>query len=180
MNQKLDRFRKYLNRYQKLVKKNAANFVDERLAEDVAQETFIKMYEHMDFLVDDTVKQWLIVVSGNIAKDYLKKGGSITLNPMEPEKLDEYMERCCESAEECFERESRQKAARELLRTACNLLYERNPLWYYILVDSCMLGMSSSQIGEVFHMTAGNVDVTKTRARQYLRKVLGKDYQELF
>lgn len=180
MNQKLDRFKQYLNRYQKLVKKNAANFVDERLAEDVAQDTFIKMYEHLDFLKDDTVKQWLIVVSGNIAKDYLKKGGSVTLDSMEPWKINECIDRCCESAEESFERESKQKAARELVRTACNLLYEKNPQWYYVLLDSCMLGMTSAQIGEVFGLTPGNVDVIKSRARQYLRQVLGKEYQEFF
>ena len=45
MSQKLEKFHKYLNLYQKLIKKNAGQFVDGQLAEDVAQETFIKMYE---------------------------------------------------------------------------------------------------------------------------------------
>lgn len=43
MNQKLEKFHRYMNLYQQLVKVNAGRFVGEQLSEDVAQETFIKM-----------------------------------------------------------------------------------------------------------------------------------------
>lgn len=180
MSQKLDRFHKYLNLYQKLVKVNAGNFVDDQLAEDVAQETFIKMYEHLDFLEDDSVKQWLIVVSGNIAKDYLKKGGKISTDFIETQELEFQVEERVESAEQSFERTERQKAARRLCEAACNLLYDKNPNWYYVVVDSYILDMSSAQIGKVLGMTTGNVDVIKCRAREYLRKKLGKELKEFF
>lgn len=180
MNQKLDKFHKYLNLYQKLVKRNAGNFVGDQFSEDVAQETFMKMFQHLDFLEDDMVKQWLIVVSGNIAKDYLKKGGKYETQPMNPESLEAYLGQWCESAEESFEKEYKQKAARELCRTACNLLYEKNPNWYYIMIDSCLLEMTSEEIGKVLNLSTGNVDVMKSRARGYLRKVLGKEYYDFF
>ena len=180
MNQKLERFHKYLDLYQKLVMVNAGKFVDSQFKEDVAQETFLKMYERLDYLKDDTVKQWLIVVSGNVAKDYAKKGGAVDVQSMEPGELLEQIVECSESAEASFEREAKQKAARELIRTACNLLYEKNPNWYYILIDSCMAGMSSVQIAEVLHTSTRNVDVMKHRARKYLQKMLGKQYQEFF
>lgn len=180
MNQKLDKFHKYLNLYQKLVKVNAGKFVHEQYAEDVAQETFIKMYQHLDFLEDESVKQWLIVVSGNIAKDYLRKGGKYEIHPMDPKKLEYHMEKYCESAEECYEKEHQQKAVLELCRTACNLLYEKNPTWYYIMVDSCILGMSSAQIAKALNLSPGNVNVMKKRARDYLRKVLGEEYCAFF
>ena len=89
------------------------------------------------------------------------------------------MEETYESAEESFEKKEKQKAARQLLRTACNLLYEKNPKWYYVIVDSCMLGMSSAQIAKVLNLSVRNVDVCKTRARAYLRKKLGKEYELL-
>ena len=180
MSQKLEKFHKYLNLYQKLIKKNAGNFVDDQLAEDVAQDTFLKMYEHLDYLDDDMVKQWLIVVSGNIAKDYLRKGGQY-----EDEVLPSYLvelerDERYESAEESYERMENQKAALQLLRTACNLLYEKNPNWYYVMLDSCMLGMSSAEIAKVFHTTPGNIDVMKSRARKYLREMFGKNYFDFF
>ena len=178
MSQKLERFHKYLNLYQKLVKANAGTFVDDQLAEDVAQETFIKMYEHLDVLKDETVKQWLIVVSGNIAKDYIRKGGKYATESMDPEDLAIQMEERYESAEETFENREKKKAVLELLRTACDLLYEKNPLWYYVILDSCYLGMSSAEIAEIFQTTPGNIDVIKSRARNYLRKKLGKKAYE--
>ncbi len=180
MSQKLDRFHKYLNLYQKLVKVNAGKFVDERLAEDVAQETFLKMYLHLDYLDEEKVKSWLIVVSGNIAKDYLKKGGNVEVELLDPCEMAECEAYTTESAEEGFEKIEREKAVNTLLRTACSLLYEKNPKWYYILIDSYMLGMSSAEIAKVLGTTAGNVDVMKTRAKAYLRKELHEEYLELF
>lgn len=173
MSQKLEKFHKYLNRYQSLVKRNAGKFVGEQLAEDVAQETFLKMFERLDYLDDETVKQWLIVVSGNIAKDYIRKGGKYETNAMETEVLLTHVERCVESAEECYENDEKHKAALNLLRTACDLLYEKNPNWYYIMLDSCYMGMSSAEIAKIFKTTPGNIDVMKSRARKYLHKKLG-------
>ena len=180
MSQKLEKFHKYLNLYQKLIKKNAGQFVDGQLAEDVAQETFIKMYEHLDYLDDGMVKQWLIVVSGNIAKDYLKKGGKYKAEVMDPIDLEIQMEERFQSAEECFEKDEKRKAALSLLRTACSLLYEKNPYWYYIMIDSCMLGMTSAEIGKVLDLKPGTVDVMKNRARSYLKKKLGKEFRDYF
>ncbi len=180
MSQKLEKFHKYLNLYQKLVKVNAGKFVDEQLAEDVAQETFLKMYERLDYLKDDTVKQWLIVVSGNIAKDYVRKGGQYETSSMEPEILMAHMEQRVESAEESYENDEKHKAVLELLRTACELLYDKNPNWYYVMLDSYYMGMSSAEIAEMLKTTTGNVDVMKSRARSYLRKKLGKQCYEFF
>ena len=109
MSQKLERFHKYLNLYQKLVKVNAGKFVDEQLAEDVAQETFLKMYEHLDYLEDDMVKNWLVVVSGNIAKDYIRKGGKYETDDIEPVTLTEALDECVESAEESYENSIRKR-----------------------------------------------------------------------
>lgn len=180
MSQKLEKFHKYLNLYQKLVKVNAGNFVDDQLAEDVAQETFLKMYEHLDYLNDNMVKQWLIVVSGNIAKDYTRKGGKYETDIIEPITLALIIDEHCESAEESYQKRTKQKAALDLLQTALNLLYEKNPNWYFVILDSCYLEMSSVEIAKVFKTTPGNVDVIKSRARSFLRKKLGKEISDYF
>ena len=180
MSQKLERFQKYLDLYEKLVIKNAGNFVVKRYVEDVAQETFLKLYEHLDYVNDEGVKQWLLVVSGNIAKDYAKKGGTVEVIPVEPSEVLMMADSITESPEERLDEKEKQKAARNLIRTACNMLYEKNPNWYYVMVDSCMLGMSSKEIAKVLNMTPANVDVMKKRARMYLRKELGDDFRKYF
>ena len=179
MSQEFDRFTRYVNLYQKLVVANAEKFVDHQTAEDAAQETFMKMLDRLDYLRDESVMEWLIVVSKNTALDYAKKGGSVSIYPMEPEIVAEHIVETCVSAEETFEKEAEQKAVRELIGTAHKLLYEKNPKWSYILIDSRIAGMSSAQIAEVMGTNTRNVDVIKSRARAYLRKMLGKEYYEL-
>ena len=179
MNQELDRFTKYVNLYQKLVIRNAEKIVDHQMAEDISQETFLKMIDYLEYLKDETVKAWLLVVSRNLAVDYIKKGGNVKVYPMEPQEIVEYVAKTCRSAEECFEMEEEQKAVLDLIGTAYNLLYEKNPKWSYILIDSRIAGMSSAQIAKVMNTTTGNVDAMKSRARAYLRKKLGKEYYEL-
>ena len=180
MSQKLERFEVYLQKYEKLVVANAGNFVDDQLVEDVAQHTFLKMYEHLDYLDDKTIKNWLIVVSGNIAKDYLKRGGKNRAESIELTELEFLMEERQESAEACFEKDEKQKAALNLLRTACSLLFDKNPIWYYIMIDACMLEMTSAEIGRVLGLTPNHVDVMKARARRFLKKELGKEFQDYF
>ena len=53
MKQELDRFTKYVNLYQKLVIRNAEQIVDHQMAEDIAQETFLKMLDYLDYLQDE-------------------------------------------------------------------------------------------------------------------------------
>lgn len=179
MSQELDRFTKYVNLYQKLVIANAKKIVDHQTAEDVAQETFLKMLDRLDYLKDETVKEWLTVVSRNTALDYAKKGGNVSIYPMAPEIVVECIGKTYVSAEECFEKEAEQKAVLDLIGTAHRLLYEKNPKWSYILIDSRIAGMSSAQIAKTMGMTTCNVDAIKSRARAYLRKKLGKEYYQL-
>ena len=180
MSQKLERFHRYLKEYEKLVLKNVNNHVHSHVAEDITQETFLKLYEHLDHLQDEQVKPWLLIVSSNIAKDYGRKGGAFENISFEDEVNLTTIEESCETPEECIERVINQKAARELLRTALELLYERSPLWYYVIVDSCMMEMTDTEIGEVLDLSPNYVNVIRTRARQFLHKKLGKQYLDIF
>ena len=48
---------------------------DGALAEDAAQETFLKAYRKMDTLHDETkAKGWLMRIAGNVCKDQLRTG----------------------------------------------------------------------------------------------------------
>lgn len=180
MNQKLDRFHKYLKRYEKLVLAHARKFVWNDVAEDVVQETFFEFYQRMDYVQDNAVKKWLLIVCGNIAMDYLRKGGNAEECLMEPGNIMEYIEGEERSAEDIVEEMEEQKAAREFCGTALDLLYQKNSDWYYIVVDSCLLGMSSREIGEVLGIGERHINVMKHRAKMYLRRKLGKKYSEFF
>lgn len=180
MSQRQERFQKYLDEYEKLVLKNANNHVNRHVAEDITQETFLKLYEHLDHLKDKQVKPWLLIVSSNIAKDYGRKGSGYENLSYEDEVNLAVIEQSNETPEQCIERVVNQKAARELLRTALELLYERSPLWYYVIVDSCIMEMSSKEIAKALNTTVCHINVTRKRAKQFLQKELGKEYREIF
>lgn len=182
MNQKLDRFHRYLGNYEKLVKSFAAKYVGGYLAEDVAQEAFFALYQRMDYLDDAKVKEWSLTVTANIAKDCLRKGGDVEIFSMSPRDIREHIEEeeMLISLEELFLEREKKEAAREFCRAALELLYQKNPNWYYVVVDSYLLDMSSKQIAGVLKISVSHVDVIKHRAKAYLRRKLGDQYQEFF
>ena len=179
MNHKQERFHKYLDMYGKLVRKNVDHHIQRTLVEDIMQETFLRFYEHLDFLEEEQVKAWLLIVSGNIARDYRKKGAKYEMLSLDDENIAEDIEEKLSSTAQSVETVLNKKAARELLRTALELLYEKNPIWYYVIVDACMMEMSTKQIAEALNLTTINVDVIKRRARKYLLKELGTQYREI-
>lgn len=176
MSQKLERLHRYMDKYADLVWKHARHHVYQCWVDDVMQETFIKLYEHLDYLPDPKVKPWLLITAANIAKDYSRKGGKFESISLNDEELQESLEVLTYTIDSTLN----QKAACELLQTALEILYEKNPIWYYVLADSCMLGMSSIEISKVLNISRTNVDVIKKRARKFLHKELGKEYEEIF
>lgn len=177
MSHKQERFEKYLDMYEKMVLKNVIGYVGYHAAQDIAQETFLKMFLYLDYLCDEKVKPWLLVVSVNIAKNYLKKMEDTETLMAVATKSALNDEIHVESVEDYS---VTKEAAHELLRTAFELLYEKNPVWYDVMLDSYILEMSSKEISVMLNLTVANVDVIKLRARKYLSKMLGNRYRELF
>lgn len=67
-------YREYFDLYYKAVR----NFLffktgDEQLAEDIAQDTFVKLWENRDTIERKTVKAYLYTIAGNLAINQLKR-----------------------------------------------------------------------------------------------------------
>ena len=180
MSQKQERFQRYLDEYEKLVLKNINNHVHRQVAEDIAQETFLKLYKHLDELQDEQVKPWLLIVSSNIAIDYVRKGGNFDNISFDDETEADRIEQLFETPEECIDKILNQEAACNLLQTALELLYKTNPIWYNVMVDFYMLEIPAKEIAKKHKLTVTNVDVIKIRAKKFLCKKLGKEYMDIF
>ena len=72
-----ERFQELYRKYGKLVLKAAYNKVQDYYeAQDICQDTFIKMFRSLDLLrPDEDIKYWLLTVAANAARDVMKKGG---------------------------------------------------------------------------------------------------------
>ncbi|MGN0335285.1 MAG: RNA polymerase sigma factor [Lachnospiraceae bacterium] len=179
MNKNLDRFQIYYEKYQKMVMKAAECYVDSDTAEDITQETFLRLHEILDEMPDAKVKPWLLVVSDHLAKDCMKKGGKKKEIIMPAEVVGENIKETMKSPEDTLVEKEEKEAVRTLGRTALKKLYERDQTWYRIIVGTVCLGLSSRIVGEKLGMRGPHVNTTKERAKKYLRKELEKDYQKL-
>ena len=76
MDYERENFKEIYLKYHKLIKKIAYDHIhDYNVAQDICQETFIRLYDFEGYMPEEKIKSWLIVVAANIAKDMLKKGG---------------------------------------------------------------------------------------------------------
>ena len=64
------------------------------------------------------------------------------------------------------------------LKKAGDLLYRKNPKWYFILIDAVLLGMSSKEMAESLGTNVVNVDTMRCRARKYMKKHLGAEAEK--
>ncbi len=81
-------------RYFDMIYRYSYRFVqDTALAEDIVQETFIKMWRSIDtFREGMTVKPWLFRIAHNAAIDYLRKKKAIHFSAMTEEGMEEQFE----------------------------------------------------------------------------------------
>lgn len=81
-------FGQVVEQYQKLVYTVCFQLVrDHHTAEDLAQETFLSAYNHIDRCPPEHLKPWLARIAANKAKDHLKSAYHRRVHAEEDEKL---------------------------------------------------------------------------------------------
>ena len=142
---------------------------DAGLAEDVTQETFIKLYKHMDSLPDLAIlRPWLIRVALNIAKNTIR--GNIRANTRE----ENYVKSTAEKSTFSIESDYEQQAQVDEINRA---LYKiREPL------RSCLIlkqqGLTYREIAESLSLNETSIGTYVARARAEFAKFYGKTGRE--
>lgn len=159
-----DFFRKYRN----IVIKNAYLYVkDYHAAEDICQETFIRLGENLDRVEPEKVKRWLLRVSEHLAIDYLRKGGnnkvSVGLDGIKEFSADR---RYSDLSALLEEREEQELKTAALIR-----LRREKPIWYDTMLMSYVEEMDNHAIGNELGVKASLVSKWKERARRWLNAV---------
>lgn len=175
MNEKNHRLDDFFEKYSDMVMKNACKILkDYHIAEDISQETFVRLGENLDKLPDNKVKIWLLVTSKNLAYDYLRKGGKYTTIVGYDERL--YRDEMDEKTDPGILLEK--KEDEEEKWTALHRLSVEKPKWYEVLMLSEVTGLSNEEIGSRFGISAALVSKWKERARKWLRKAYLKEEEE--
>lgn len=163
----------YFERYGEMTFRNLLTFVDYHTAEDICQETFLRLSRNLDHVAPEMVKAWLTEVSRRLAIDALRKGGKYTtkfgLDTGSIHIVDARAdtERIVEAVEES------RKMGRIL-----EYLRQEKPLWYDALLMRYQERMSDREIGKIMGIKASLVGQWRHRARLWLRERYAREYDE--
>jgi RNA polymerase sigma-70 factor (ECF subfamily) len=138
---------------------------DAGLAEDVTQEVFIRLYKHMDSIVDaEMLRPWLIRVALNVAKNTIR--GNIRANTRDENYVKETVETSVFSVESEYE----QLAGVSEINRALTKIKE--PL------RSCLVlkqqGLSYREIAESLSLNEASIGTYVARARAEFMRFYGK------
>ena len=143
---------------------------DAGLAEDVAQEVFIRLYKHMDSIIDnEMLRPWLIRVALNVAKNTLRT--KIRANTRD----DNYVKETVESGAISVEDEFEEKVGISEINRALGKVKE--PL------RSCLMlkqqGLSYKEIAQSLDLNETSIGTYVARARAEFSRFYGKVGREM-
>ncbi len=138
---------------------------DAALAEDVTQETFIRLYRNIETMSDgEMLRPWLIRVALNLAKNTVR--GNIRANTRDENYVKQTVEDNVFSVEDEYEAES---GVNEIARALSKV---KEPL------KSCLIlkqqGLSYKEIAESLSLNESSIGTYVARARQEFRRFYGK------
>lgn len=155
----------YIQCYGDMLFRHVRTFVDYHTAEDICQETFLRLADNLDHVKPELVKAWLQKVSKRLAFDYRKKGGRYTIRVgLGPEEMEIEDERS-DTERIVLEREE----SRELNRIL-GCLEAENPRWHDALLMRYQERMSDREIGKAMGIKASLVGQWRRRARLWLKR----------
>ena len=138
---------------------------DAGLAEDITQETFIRLYDNMESITDEgMLKPWLIRVALNLAKNTIR--GNSRANVREENYVKEQGNKDTYTAEKQYESRERSKEVRVALQKV------KEPL------RSCLIlkqqGLSYREIAESLSLTETSIGTYVARGKKEFIRYYGK------
>ena len=138
---------------------------DAALAEDVTQETFLKLYKNLDSVTDDEMlRPWLIRVAINVAKNTVR--GNIRANTRD----ENYVKDTGKTSAQSVEMDYEEYTGVNEIRRALNRVKE--PL------RSCLIlkqqGLSYKEIASSLELNESSIGTYVARARQEFARFYGK------
>lgn len=176
-------FNKIYETYKNLVLKVAYMYSGSfDAAEDILQETFMTLYRDMDDKEYSNIKSWLYTTAKNSALNYKKKTAKeISYIAVDSETEEErfVIEPTRESTEEEYIENLSESERAELHERIFSALMEKNPRWHEAILLVCHLNVPQVEAAERMGMSADAFYVMLYRARNWIKKKYGVEYDEL-
>lgn len=156
------------NQYYAKVRKFILTFVkDEWVADDLIQETFVRIQENLDTIKDPSkISSWIFRIAYNLCQDHFRQSRK---SPNRESTGQEKMEIFKEAS---IQKELEQRQMGQCVQNHMNLLPEslRTVLIFYDIMD-----FSHQEIAEILGITIKNTKVRLHRARKKLKAILEEE-----
>ncbi|MFC1859759.1 RNA polymerase sigma factor [Thermodesulfobacteriota bacterium] len=156
-----DIYHKYYERVRKFI---LVLVKDEWVADDLIQETFIKVQKNLHQLREASkLSSWIFKIAYNLCQDHFRKVSQSSKNEQVLTGKKEIL------AEPLFQKEFEQHQMGECVQDKIRLLPES---YQTVLVLYDLMGFSHQEIAEILDISVENVKVRLHRARKKLKMIL--------
>jgi RNA polymerase sigma-70 factor (ECF subfamily) len=157
----------YDNYYERVKKFIFALVKDEWVADDLVQETFIKVQKNLNQLKEETkLSSWIFRIAYNLCQDHFRKTSQSSKREQIPAEERQFL------AEPLFQKEFEQRQMGACVQDKIRLLPES---YQTVLVLFDLMEFSHQEIAEILDISVENVKVRLHRARKKLKTILEEE-----
>ena len=172
-------FNEIYEKYKNLVLKAAYIYSGNNydVAEDITQDTFLKLYTKFDDLKGGNLSAWLFTTAKNAALNYKKKHDREILSVDDEEYTDDEPYR--ESTEEEYAENELERERARLHDRIFQGLMEKNPRWYEAVFLAYYMEIPQEKVAQIMDIRLGVLHSLLHRAKKWIRKTYGVEYEEM-
>ena len=172
-------FNEIYEKYKNLVLKAAYIYSGNNydVAEDITQDTFLKLYTRFDDLKGGNLSAWLFTTAKNAALNYKKKHDREILSVDDDEYTDDEPYR--ESTEEEYAENELERERARLHDRIFQGLMEKNPRWYEAVFLAYYMEIPQEKVAQMMDIRLGVLHSILHRAKKWIRKTYGVEYEEM-
>ena len=168
-------YEKYKNLVLKVAYIYSGNNYD--AAEDITQDTFLKLYTGFKDFKREKIPAWLYTVTKNSALNYRKKHRRLVSMDDEESGLENILS--AESTEDSYIEREHMTETEELNNRILSGLMEKNPRWHDAVLLAYYMDIPQERAAEIMGVRIGVLHSILHRAKVWIRKTYGTEYEEL-
>lgn len=146
-------------------------------AEDITQDTFLKLYIGFEKLKDGNVSAWLYTTAKNSALNYRKKYKREMLS--EDDELYKNNDQFGDSLETEYLKNEINLYKKEFHNKIMSALSQKNPRWYEAVMLVYYMEVPQVKASEMMGVRKEVLHALLHRAKKWIRKKFGAEYEEM-
>jgi len=172
---RMERFERYLEQFRRPIFSYVYRLVnDEGTAEDIAQETFVRLYQELDRIRDETASAWLYRVARNLVTDYIRKKRPVTFTVLKCGKSDDDEEGGLDFNAPVSDNPVARSYGNELSRHIDATLAAMSEKFREVLVLVDMQKLTHEEAAKVLNCSVKTVSARLARAREFFTNRLAR------